>query len=183
MYVTYLTTYSDDKLPRFYIGSSTKTRVENGYHGSVRSQKYRALWESELTAHPELFSTAILSEHDSRDESLEAEEAFQMLHNAVKSPDYINMAYARGGFINSGPEAYTPEVKAKMRAAKLGKKLSVEHIANVIAANTGRKNTPEQKERMRQAALTRKKAPPVSDETRKKLSESTRKVWESRKEK
>jgi len=183
MYVTYLTTYSGDKLPPFYIGSSTKERVENGYHGSVRSQKYRALWESELENNPQLFTTVILSEHKTRNESLDAEVALQKLHDAVKSPLYINMAYARGGFFNPGTEAYTPEVRAKMRAAKLGKKQTPEHAAKAAAGRIGRKNTPEQKERMRQAALTRKKAPPVSEETRQKQSESARKAWQSRKEK
>lgn len=112
MYVVYLTTYSGDKFPSFYIGSSTLERVESGYHGSVRSQKYRALWEGELKDNPHLFQTAIVSIHENRNESLIAEEALQRFHNAVKSPCYVNMAYARGGFINPGK--WSDETRAKM---------------------------------------------------------------------
>lgn len=36
MFVTYMTTYSEDKLPALYIGSSTAKRVALGYRGSAR---------------------------------------------------------------------------------------------------------------------------------------------------
>jgi hypothetical protein len=42
MFVTYLTEYSGNKLPPFYIGSTSATRLATGYHGSVRSEKWAA---------------------------------------------------------------------------------------------------------------------------------------------
>jgi hypothetical protein len=48
MFCTYLTVYAGDKLPPFFVGSSSVARVQDGYHGSVRSQALRAVWELEL---------------------------------------------------------------------------------------------------------------------------------------
>ena len=42
-YCTYLTTYSGSKLPKNYVGSSSVERVENGYRGSVLSEKWKEI--------------------------------------------------------------------------------------------------------------------------------------------
>ncbi len=60
LFCTYLTTYSGNKLPLFYIGSSSVERVNNGYHGSVKSKAYSTIWKSELKHNPHLFKTRIL---------------------------------------------------------------------------------------------------------------------------
>lgn len=115
MFVTYLTVYSGEKLPPFYIGSTTEERLAKGYHGSIRSVKYRAIWEQEIIDHPELFETRILTSHDAREDSLIKEEEIQKMFDAVKSPLFTNMAYARGGFINPG--SFSDETRAKMSAS------------------------------------------------------------------
>jgi hypothetical protein len=173
MFVTYLTIYDGDKLPPFYIGSTSKARHDGGYLGSVRSKKYRAAWEQELQEHPELFDSIIIDEFEARDESLAAELALQRKHRVVSSPLFINMGLAKKGFTNPGVGGFAESSIEKMRLAKLGKKQTPEHAANAAKARTGCKRTPEQKETARLAALTRKKAPPATAETRAKLRAST----------
>lgn len=99
MYCTYLTIYDGKKLPHFYIGSSSITKIENGYHGSVSSIKYGDIWKQELKENPELFKTHIISTHESRQEALDHERFLQESLNVVKSPDYINVSLAaKNGF-------------------------------------------------------------------------------------
>lgn len=165
-----MTIYHGDKLPPLYVGSTTSERLSSGYHGSVRSQEFGATWKHELESRPNLFETHEISKHATRQEALDEEETLQRLFDAVKSDAFINMAYARGGFINKG--YWTEEERAKMRKphkiSEDGKKRQLERAAR----NIGRKNTPETIEKMRLAALNRKKAPPVTAETRAKLSAS-----------
>lgn len=106
MFVTYLTIYSGEKLPPFYIGSTYKDRLGKGYHGSVKSKKYQSIWENEIKSNPHLFETRILSSHADREDALKKEEEIQKLFDVVRSPLFINMAYARGGFIKpKGPQS------------------------------------------------------------------------------
>jgi len=66
-YCVYHTTYSGTLLPQNYIGSTYVDRILiQNYHGSVASKRYKAIWESEIKLHPELFLTAIVSYHDTR---------------------------------------------------------------------------------------------------------------------
>jgi hypothetical protein len=93
-YCTYLTIYSGNKLPPFYIGSSSIIKIENGYHGSVASKKYKNIWKLELKHHPELFNTIILTEHDDRKEATLKENDIQKKLRVVKNDLYINESYA-----------------------------------------------------------------------------------------
>jgi len=93
-YAVYLTMYTGALLPRWYIGSSTKDKITDGYRGSVCSRKYMAIWKSELKDNPALFTTRILSLHKTRKEALEEEYRVQQLHKVVSNTRYINMAYA-----------------------------------------------------------------------------------------
>ena len=104
-FCVYLTTYSGDKMPSLYVGSTSVTRVTNGYHGSVSSKKYEAIWKSELRCNPRAFKTEILSLHDTRHDAVRAEIVCQHERDAVHSPHYINQAYANGKFIGN----ITPE--------------------------------------------------------------------------
>jgi hypothetical protein len=52
IYCTYLTIYSGNKLPPFYIGSTSVNRISNGYHGSVSSKRYKSIWLEELKTNP-----------------------------------------------------------------------------------------------------------------------------------
>lgn len=60
---------------------------------------------------------------------------------------------------------HSEETKEKIRQANLGKTLSPEHKAKLIAANTGRKKTSEEIEKLRQANLGKK----MSEESKQKM--------------
>ena len=92
IYCTYLTSYSGNKLPPFYIGSSSIKKVHDGYHGSVASRKYKAIWKQELKEHPDLFKTKITSEHLTRDEALLRERKFHEALKVQNSEMYITSA-------------------------------------------------------------------------------------------
>lgn len=64
MYCTYLTIYSGNLLPPFYIGYTKVSKISKDYHGTVSSRKYKDIWISELKHRPHLFKTKILSLHD-----------------------------------------------------------------------------------------------------------------------
>ena len=110
-YCVYHTTYSGTLLPQNYIGSTSTDNVLNkNYHGSVESNRYKSIWLSEIKLHPELFSTVIVSYHDTRSNAMYKELQVQKILNVVKSDLFINRAYASvNGF---GDTIYTPEEKA-----------------------------------------------------------------------
>ena len=95
MYVTYLTIYTGNKLPMFYIGSSTENKILNGYHGSVSSKEYKNIWKNELKNNPNLFKTKIITKHNSDKESRLKELFFQEKLKVISSNLYINKSYAR----------------------------------------------------------------------------------------
>lgn len=94
MYCVYITTYSGDKLPKYYVGSSSVDNVKNGYTGSVKSKRWKALWESENRDNPELFHVDIISTHNTREEALAAELLFQTENNVVMSDSWANLSLA-----------------------------------------------------------------------------------------
>lgn len=100
IYCTYLTIYRGNKLPPFYIGSSTVLKIESRiYHGSVKSKKYKSIWENELKENPNLFMSYIITRHKTREEATERELRFHRALKVVKSPMYINMSLAtKNGF-------------------------------------------------------------------------------------
>ena len=92
--VVYLTQYSGDKLPRWYIGSAFEDRVLNGYNGSVSSEKYGKIYRQEQKENKHLFKTRILSYHNTKEEALTEELRVQQMHNVVKSEKYFNESLA-----------------------------------------------------------------------------------------
>lgn len=95
MYCTYLTTYSGNKLPPFYIGSSSYNRIIlKNYHGSVCSKKYGHTWKEELKNNPQLFKTKIITTHLDRQDATKQEALFHISLNVVKSLMYINESIA-----------------------------------------------------------------------------------------
>jgi hypothetical protein len=95
MYCVYLTTYSGNKIPKYYVGSSSLAKIKSGYKGSVYSKEWKLLWNYELKFHPELFDVIIISEHLTRLEALQFELQYQLNYNVVKSKDYINKSLAK----------------------------------------------------------------------------------------
>lgn len=108
IYCTYITFYRGNKLPPFYIGSTSVAKIANGYHGSVCSKEYKAIWKSELKENPYLFKTKILSYHGDRKDALVKEEKFQKSLNVVRSTMYINKSLANinGFFGMKVPKEY-----------------------------------------------------------------------------
>ena len=168
IYCTYLTIYSGSKLPPFYIGSSSIQCVQQGYHGTVKSKKYKAIWKSELKKNPDVFKTIIISKHKTRKEALEKELFFQQKLNVVKSPLYINQALAsKNGFFGCSLKGTT---------------LSKEHRKKISESNKGQKSwnkgKPHSQEHRKkisesmQGKTSWNKGKPHSQEHRKKISES-----------
>jgi len=95
MYCVYVTTYYGDRLPKYYVGSSSKSRIDSGYKGSVSSKEYKDIWLDETLLHPEIFSTEIISLHPSREEALKAELQYQIDNDVVSSNLWINKSLAK----------------------------------------------------------------------------------------
>lgn len=116
IYCTYITFYRGNRLPPFYIGSSSIKRVHNGYHGTVRSKEYQKIWKDEIKYNPHLFKTIILSKHLTRDEALAKEAKLQKATNAINNKLYANKSIARRGFGNLSEESKKLiSIKAKSR--------------------------------------------------------------------
>jgi hypothetical protein len=94
MFCTYLTIYSGNKLPPFYVGSTSVAKINSGYRGSVSSVEYKTIWKLELKDNPELFRTIIISRHDTRKEALEKENKLHKLIGVSNNTLYINKANA-----------------------------------------------------------------------------------------
>jgi len=93
----------------------------------------------------------------------------------VASPEtLLKMSASRKGFCHSA------ETKAKMSTTRMGYKPTPEAIAKSSASRLGMKFSTEHRAAMSASAKTRK---PISDETRERLSNSTRLVWLNRKQK
>lgn len=98
LYCVYLTIYRGNKLPPFYIGSTSLAKVSTGYHGSVSSKEYGKIWKQELRDNPDQFKTIILSEHSTRAAAFDHEEYLQKARKVVINPMYINRSYANAKF-------------------------------------------------------------------------------------
>jgi len=94
-FCTYITMYSGDLLPKWYIGSSTIERIKKGYNGSVCSKKYKEIYDNEQIHHKNLFKTRILSIHSTRLEAVAEELRIQKLHNVVTNKKYFNESFAQ----------------------------------------------------------------------------------------
>lgn len=151
IYCTYLTVYTGNKLPPFYIGSTIVDKISSGYHGSVKSKKYKTIWSRELKVNPSAFKTKIISTHSTRKDALEKELMLQRALNVVKCDMYINMSYAApDGFFGMSTKgiAKPQSMKDKMRGNKnasfnKGKAKSEKHRSNIAKSLKGRIVTAE----------------------------------------
>lgn len=92
--MVYLVKYSGNKHPPYYIGSSSREKVLQGYRGSPTSIKWAKVVRGEMRENPELYSVEILETCATRREALEAELRLQVENDVVKSPMYYNMSLA-----------------------------------------------------------------------------------------
>lgn len=99
LYCTYLTFYKGNKLPPFYIGSSSVKKILSGYKGSVASLKWKDIWIVEIKNNPHLFRTQILKTYTDRKEASINERKLQKKLKVVRSSMYINQSIcAPNGF-------------------------------------------------------------------------------------
>ncbi len=150
IYCTYLTVYTGNKLPPFYIGSTSLDKIEKNYCGTVKSKKYKSIWIEELKNNRHLFKTKILSKHNCRKEALEKELFFHKALSVVKSPLYINMALAEpNGFFGTcllgipKPERFKKKLKGNKNAVGNHKPKTPEHRNKIRLALTGKIRTKE----------------------------------------
>ena len=154
IFIVYLTIYAGDKMPPFYIGSTSLDKILSNYRGTVTSKKWKSIWEKELLDNPKLFSTHIIRTCNTRVEAFEKELEIQKSLNVVFDDSFINMAYAnKNGFF--GP-------------SQAGIKKSKEHTTKISNSLKNKKKSAEHIEKMRKA-LTGK---PLSEEHKKAVSES-----------
>lgn len=186
MFTVYITTYLGEKLPPFYIGSTTFEKIANGYHGSVTSRKYRDIWRQELNENPHLFITKPIpnAAAETAGEIVEIEAEWQRLFDVVKDPDFINQSFAAGGFHSTRETAlaavetrrkndiwHTEETKRNISEAKKGIATTIhtqETKDQMSRTRTGRTYSLEHRAAI-SAGVTGKVA---SEETREKLRES-----------
>jgi len=137
-------------MPPWYIGSSSVEKVLAGYHGSIKSKKYKSVWNQELTDHPELFKTNILHLHENREEALKEEYSLQKICDVVKSDSYINMSMA-------APNGH------------FGRDVSGKNnpMWGVSSPMKNKQHSEESKKKISVKAMAR---PPVSEETKKLIS-------------
>ena len=154
MFCTYLTFYSGNKLPPFYIGSSNVIRIKNGYIGSVTSKEYSKIWNHERRNNPSLFKVKIISLHETREEAFLKEHSFQAALKVIESPLYVNKAYAQSKFHMSGKK-HSESTKAKMSVSHKGKKHTEETKKKISTAHVGKTFSEETRQKMSEYASNR----------------------------
>ena len=185
-YCIYLTTYSGNKLPPFYIGySKTENVISRGYRGSVTSKKYKSVWLSELKNSPGLFNTTIIQTFTSKKEAQARELHIQQHLSVSKNPLYINMSITghsdntRLRVISSGminkmkynkdpmPEGYRYGYSDDKRASKFG-------VGSGI-----KKNYTEEGMRRKKLAFSGDRAPAKRKDVRDKISDTVKELWKN----
>lgn len=152
-YCVYLTIYRGNKMPPFYIGSTSVAKVSEGYHGSVDSDEYRDIWKSELAANPHLFSTVIVSYTATRESAYGKEGVFHDKLNVVRSPLYINRSSASFRFDNTGKKMLDTQ-KKKISDSSKGHKKSEETRKRMRKPKTAEHNKKNSEARAKVATVT-----------------------------
>lgn len=150
-YCTYITFYSGNLLPPWYIGSSYEEKILNGYNGSVASKKWKEIYLKEQKENKHLFKTRILNVYVNRHDALKEELRLQKKHKVVTNNKYFNESYANinGYFGRDVSGENNPNYGNKGTKSPLyGRKYSKEHCENISKTTKGlkRKNTQKIKE-------------------------------------
>jgi hypothetical protein len=173
IYVTYLTIYSGLAMPPFYIGSTSLKKIEKGYVGSVASRQFRDIWKRERVENPSCFDVLILSEHSTRAAALSEEKVLHERLDVVRSPLFINMSIAGVHPKNSGKgRPMSERTRSALTQSRLGVKHSEE--AKQKMREAWKKRAPLSDIAIANIKAGAKKRPPVSEETRAKLSASVK---------
>jgi hypothetical protein len=171
-----MTHYTGDKLPPYYIGSTSVKKVENGYHGTVKSKKFGAIWTNELKDNPHLFKTNILNRHSTREEAYLDEQKWQTKLNVVESDLFVNLKVQPLSFtVHGQTKTHSEETKAKMSIShkgikpwNIGQTISEDHKAKISKAGKGKSHSEETKAKMSKSL----KGKTHSEETKAKISAS-----------
>lgn len=176
LFCVYFTSYSGNKIPPFYIGSTSVDKIlgDKKYRGSVASKKFAPIWKSEQRENPHLFKTIILSIHNTRDEAYTAEDKLLRLRDCVNSPLYLNARCAKGlGYHPKGELSprfgvkHSAETKAIISKIHKGKILSDKHKRQISIANTNKIVSAKTRAKASASAKLRET---FSEETRAKMS-------------
>lgn len=177
-YCVYLTIYSGNKLPPFYIGSTNLARIKSGYCGSVTSREYRDVWRSELRNNPHLFTVKVIKICVSRSDAYDAEEKIQRQLDVVKNPLYINFHIANTVFSSYGKrwkysEEHACEIRNTKRKAmtpdklrELAEKISKTRIERKIVPWNKDRKIPTPNQDFRTAEYREKQSKSLSDRNR-----------------
>jgi len=168
--VVYITHYTGNKLPPFYIGSSSERKVINGYNGSVKSKKYKKIYDYEQKENKHLFKTKILSYHKTTEDALEEELRLQKKHLVVKNNKYFNESYAQpNGFFGRdvsgklnpmyGKTRYvSEETKRKISISNMGKTHNDEYKKMMSEKHSKSNNPFYNKKHSKESIIKMKKA-------------------------
>jgi len=183
VYVVYVTFYRGNKMPPFYIGSTSDSRILKGYNGSPRSKEYRSVWRSERRKNPNLFRTVVLKGFETHLESVEHEKYLQVQFHAVENPMFINMSYANRGFGRDVSGKNNPMYGVHLGAWNKGQSLP-EEIRRKMGfphpTMIGRPKSEETKEKLRKPHKTHKTPirNPLSEVTKRKIVEAiSGRIW------
>jgi len=137
----------------FYIGSTTVSKFNNGYVGSVSSKKYGKIWKEEYKSCPELFKTKLLVRYHTRKEAYDKEEHLQKTLNVIKNPLYVNMSFANGKFTLKQHSPYTKELFKTRKTWNKGKtgvysQRTLEKMSSARKGKPGKKHTKETIEKL-----------------------------------
>jgi hypothetical protein len=128
----------------FYIGSTSVSKIKNGYRGSVSSKQYKIIWIKELKENPHLFKTKIISYHNDRISATIKENRLHKLLSVVSSPLYINQSNAiPDGIYGRSMNGKNNPMYGKKR------KMSEETKKKISETKKGVKKSEETKQKMR----------------------------------
>lgn len=138
LYCVYLIVYKGNKLPPFYIGSTTIRKITRRYYGSVNSAMYRNIWKSELENNKHLFDRKIIKTFKSRNEAYDYEQLIQVQYNLVENSLFVNRAIANNKFNMQGCK-HTEATKQKMSYShkSLNRTMSEAERQKLSIANSG----------------------------------------------
>lgn len=182
MYVIYLTAYRGNKLPPFYIGSTSLKRLQAGYVGSVASRRYSKIWEQERKQNPQLFSTKVISTRPTRKAATEREREIQLKMNVVKSSLYVNLAIACSNHYDSTGRKMNETTRVALRKANEGATRSETAKEKMKAAWAKRRLTPVSDKTRAKMKAARKNQPPMPDEVKAKIARGVKAYQTSLKE-
>lgn len=137
-YCVYITFYSGNQLPPFYIGSGKVSKIESGYRGSVGSKEFKDKFKSELVNHPEKFKIFIIQTFEFREAASEKESNLQRQLNIGSNPMYINKAYWHGHLKYTHSDEH--KISMSLRpGGMLGKTHSAETKQRMSESHKGKK--------------------------------------------